>query len=54
MVDDELEAGPHPGQRRQDAKAEAGAIEIEIADRLDEFAAEAYFLKGLAQRGVER
>src|SRR5205085_5777384 len=54
MVDDKLEAGPYPRQRRQDAKAEAGAIEIEIADRLDEFAAEAYFLKRFAQRGIER
>ena len=32
----ELEAGLHLGDRRQDAEAERGAVEIEIADRLDE------------------
>ena len=49
-----LKPGLHPRHRRQDAKAERGAVEIEIADRLDELALEADFLLGLAQRGIER
>ena len=54
FVDPEIEARLHFRQRRQDAEAERGAVEIEIADRLDELALQAHFLAGLAQRGIHR
>ncbi len=50
----QLEARLDPRHRRQDAKSETGGVEIEIADRLDEFAFQADLFLGLAQRGVER
>ena len=49
-----LKPGLHPRHRRQDTKSETGSVEIEIADRIDEFAGKADLLLGLAQRGVER
>src|SRR5580698_4625965 len=37
-ADPQLKARLDPRQRRQDAKPETGAVQIEIADRLDEVA----------------
>ena len=54
MVDAERKAGPHPGDRRQDAEAEGGAVEIEIAERLDEIPGQPDLLLGLAQCRVQR
>src|SRR5450759_3586512 len=54
MVDAQFEARPYPRDRRQDTKSEPGCVEIEIADRLDEFPTKADLLLGFAQRGVER
>src|SRR6266700_33363 len=54
MVDAQCKAGPDAGDRRQDAESEAGAVDVEIADRIDEGAVEPDLLLGLAQRGVER
>src|SRR5258708_7227131 len=53
FVDPEFEPGLDPGNRRQDAKSEAGSIEIEIADRPDEFALQSDFLIGFAQGRIE-
>src|SRR6185312_3937909 len=52
MVDGEPEAGPDKRHRRQDAKPESGAVDTEIADRIDKGAVEPDFLLGLTQRRV--
>ncbi|MHC2328276.1 hypothetical protein ACVI3S_006296 [Bradyrhizobium diazoefficiens] len=54
MVDRERKAGPDPRDRRQDAETEGGAVEIEIADRLDEVSGQPDLLLGLAQCRIER
>jgi hypothetical protein len=54
FVDAQFEARLDARQRRQDAKTEAGRIQIEIADRIDESAPQADFFLGFAQRGIER
>lgn len=53
-VDVQIEARLDTRQRRQNAEAEPGRIQIEIADRLDKLAIETDFLFGLAQRRIER
>ena len=54
MVDAQFEAGLYPRHRRQDAKSETGRVQIEVADRIDEFARKADLFLGFAQRGIER
>src|ERR1700756_225594 len=48
FVDAQPEARPYPRHRRQDAKSEAGSVEIEVADGIDEFARKPDLLLGLA------
>src|SRR5262245_51473809 len=50
----EREARGHERQRRQDAKAERGAIDVEIANRVDEALIKPDLLKSFAQRRVAR
>src|SRR6478609_9301609 len=47
LVDLKRKARPYARQRRQDAESETGAVEVEIADRLDEFARQPDLLLGL-------
>src|ERR1700730_7252790 len=54
LVDAQRKAGPDFCHRRQDAEPEARAVEVEIADRIDEAAIEPDLFPGLAQRSVER
>src|ERR1700704_3864582 len=37
MIDAQFEARPDPRDRRQDAKPEPGSVDVEVADRIDEF-----------------
>src|SRR3984893_17801428 len=48
FVDAQLEARPYPRHRRPDAKPETGSVEVEIADRIDEFTREPDLFLGLA------
>src|ERR1700738_5221835 len=48
FVDAQPEARPYPRDRRQDAESETGSVEIEIADRVDEFTRKADLFLGLA------
>jgi hypothetical protein len=54
LADAQFEARLDPRHRRQNAKSETGGVEIEIADRIDEFAIKPDLLFGLAQGGLER
>jgi hypothetical protein len=54
VVDAQFESGLYPSHRRQDAKSETGRVQIEVADRIDEFARKADLFLRFAQRGIER
>src|SRR6267378_8165992 len=54
FVDAQLEARLHPRNRRQDAISEPGCVQIEVADRIDEFPGKADLLLGLTYRRLER
>src|SRR5260370_7012752 len=54
VVDAQVEGGRCPRERRKDAKSETGGVQIEVADRIDEFARKPDLFLGFAQRGIER